>query len=246
MSPATIKNMKGGDCNMKANNYSFRKIYKSKKDKLPSSHEKIDSLIYQIQNEYKNEEDVYNLLIAGIKLAQLLDFKDIENWLYLELRGYKNNHKLPDYRKISPEIKAFNPYKGWEPLYVYDQNIANSLKYCSIDLPLPNILELLKHNNQSLEFIFCKEVENILYDYVNYDFSDFKISCIFNSSDFENILNLTKNNILDFTIELQKSDFDSINQKQSDFVINKKINQYFNNNELPRYKIFNTIVEKDE
>ena len=231
---------------MKTNNYSFRKIYKRKQGKLPSSHKKINSLINQIQNEYKNEENVYNLLIAGIKLTQMLGFKDIENWLFLELIGYENNHKLPDYRKISPEIKVFNPYKGWEELYIYDQNIADSLKYCSIDLPLPNILDLLKNNNQSIEFIFCREVENILYDYVNYDFSDFKISCIFNTSDFEKILNLTKNNILDFTIELQKRDFESINQNQSDFVINKRINHYFNNNNLPKYKIFNNLVEEDK
>jgi len=135
---------------------------------------------------------------------------------------------------------------GWEPLYIYDQNIANSLKFCSIDLSLPDILNLLKQNSQSIEFIFCKEIENTLYDYINYDFSDFKISCIFNRPDFENILNLTKDNILSFTIELQKGDFKSINQTQSEFSINKNINQYFNNNVLPKYKIFDKTVEKDE
>lgn len=231
---------------MKTNSYAFKKILKKKKHKLPSVYENINTLIYQIQNEYENEKDVYNLLIAGIKLAQKLNFKNVEHWLYLELNGYNDNHELPDYRKISPEIKAFNPYMGWEPLNIYDQNIANSLKFCSIDMSLPNILNLLRFNNQSIEFIFCKEVENTLYDYINYDFSDYKISCIINRSDFENILNLTKNNILDFTIELQKRNFNSIDQNLSEFVINKNINQYFNNHELPRYKIFNEIVEKDE
>lgn len=231
---------------MKTNNYTFIKIFKNKKDKLPSSYENINTLIYQIQNEYENEEDVYNLLIAGIKLARKLNFKNVEKWLYLELNGYKNNRELPDYRKISPEVKSFNPYMGWEPLHIYDQNIADSLKFCSIDMSLPNILNLLKFNDQSIEFVFCKEIENTLYDYINYDFSDFKISCIFSRADFENILNLTKKNILDFAIELQKIDFESVDLNRSEFVINKKINQYFNNNEFPKHKIFDKIVEKVE
>lgn len=231
---------------MRTNNYPFKNIFIGKKDNPSSSYEKINSLIYQIQNEYENKETVYNFLISGINLAHLLNLEDIENWLSLELKGYNNNHQLPDYRKLSPEIKTFNPYMGWEPLYIYDGNTANGLKYCSIDLSLPKILNLLKNNNQSIEFIFCKEIENTLYDYINYDFSDFKISCFFDSSDFENILNLIKNNILNFTIELQKRDLKSINQSQNDFTINETIDQYFNNKELPKYKIFESIVENDE
>ena len=231
---------------MKTINHSFKNVFKSKKDKTYSNHKNINTLIHQIQNEYINETDVYNLLIASIRLAQILNFKDIENWLYLELSGYKDNHELPDYRKISPEIKAFNPYIGWEPLYIYDQNLANSLQVCSIDLSLPNILNLLNKNTLSIEFIFCKEVEDALYDYINYDFSDFKINCIFNSSEFEKILNIVKSNILDLTFELQKGNIKALDQPHSEFGINKNINQYFNNNELPRYKIIDKIVEKDE
>lgn len=231
---------------MKTFNYSFRNIFNNKKDNIHSKHETINNLIYKIQNEYENEEDVFNLLIASIKLAKLLNFKDIEHWLYLELKGYEDNHELPDYRKISPEIKVFNPYMGWEPLYIYDQNLADSFKFFSIDLPLPKILNLLKYNNKSVEFIFCKDIENTLYDFINYDFSDFKVSCIIDSSDFENILNLTKNNILDFTREIQNQGLKTITQSKSEFVSNQRISQYFNNSELPSYKIFDKIVVKDE
>ena len=119
---------------MKTNSHSFRNLFKTKFDKLPPGHKKIKSLINNIQNEYENEKDIYNLLISGIKLAKMLNFKDIEHWLYWELKGYDNSHKLPDYRKLSPEIKAFNPYIGWEPLDIYDHNLANSLKLDSLVL----------------------------------------------------------------------------------------------------------------
>lgn len=49
---------------------------------------------------------------------------DIENdkWIQWELNGYSNYDDIPDYREIVCQIKAYNPYNGWIPVYFKDAN----------------------------------------------------------------------------------------------------------------------------
>ena len=229
---------------MKTFNSSFKNILSNKKDIQYPNYQKINKLILKIQNDYKQKDELQNLLINSMSLAKILNFKDIENWLYLELNGYRNNHELPDYRKIPADLKVFNPYMGWEPLNIYDQNLANNLKFYSIDLSLPKIMNLLKNNSESIEFLFCQEIENTLCNFINYDFADFKVACIFDSSDFKKIINFVINNIIDFTNELKEQDYNTITETKSEIDTYKNIKKYFKNNEIPKYKIQDDKIEK--
>jgi len=72
-------------------------------------------LILQIQADCLDTNVfVANILRKAKVAATKLELRDFLEWIDKELNGYTDN--VPNYRQISGEPKAWNPYHGWQPI----------------------------------------------------------------------------------------------------------------------------------
>lgn len=71
----------------------------------------MSKIVLELQQEaISKESDILNLLRKAYLVARKLKLNEFENWINNELNGYEAMDKLPDYRKVRGEVKAWNPY----------------------------------------------------------------------------------------------------------------------------------------
>jgi len=76
-----------------------------------------NSIIVEIQKDALNEGVSVEALVRKAYLAaKKLGLEDFSGWARGELSGYEPGGKIPEFRKISGEIKARNPFHGWQPI----------------------------------------------------------------------------------------------------------------------------------
>ena len=88
--------------------------------------------------------DITNLLRKALLVAYKLNQEEFKVWINNELHGYKELD-IPDYRKISTEIKVKNPHRGLIPFIINDQRIADIFKNVEIKDPIESLDNLLKY-----------------------------------------------------------------------------------------------------
>lgn len=71
------------------------------------------SIVLELQRDALNESvSITSLLRKGRLIAQKLNIPDLVTWVDSELQGYKGDVQVPEYRRVSGEIKSWNPYNG--------------------------------------------------------------------------------------------------------------------------------------
>lgn len=75
-------------------------------------------IILELQKEALDKRtQISDLLRKALLVAKKLKVQEIESWIMCELNGYSNNNEIPEYRHLSGEMKAHNPYNGhWMPI----------------------------------------------------------------------------------------------------------------------------------
>lgn len=76
----------------------------------------MDGIVLELEREALDENvSVETLLRKAYLVAKKLKLTDFEEWLNSEQNGYHG--EVPEYRMISGNYRAWNPYRGWIPVY---------------------------------------------------------------------------------------------------------------------------------
>ena len=74
-----------------------------------------NGIIIELQKAaLEDTADIETLLRKAFLIAKKLKLREFEEWISKEQNGY--TEKVPDYRYISGDLKAWNPYRGWIPV----------------------------------------------------------------------------------------------------------------------------------
>ena len=104
-------------------------------------------IVIELQKQaIDTDSDVVSLLRKAYLVARKLDIKDFEEWINSELNGYTDYDKIPDYREIRGQVKAWNPYHGWIPVIIQEREYEISKK---------SFLNYRKHNFVYVRCFFC-------------------------------------------------------------------------------------------
>ncbi len=77
----------------------------------------MNGIVLDLQREALTQSgDVLSLLRKAYLIARKLHLKDFGEWLNKELNGYGTKDKVPNYRILRGEVKAWNPTRGWIPV----------------------------------------------------------------------------------------------------------------------------------
>lgn len=106
----------------------------------------MDSLVIELQKDAINPSIKTNdLLRKALLVSRKLKIKDIEEWLDSELNGYHGD-LIPDYRKVRGELKVFNPYNGWNPVVLNDEEWQDLLCVRHVNLSVSQIENLIRES----------------------------------------------------------------------------------------------------
>lgn len=87
------------------------------------------SIVLELQSEIVSSNcDVVNILRKAHLIASKLKLADFDEWIQHELNGYPDQESCPEYRKVRGSLKAFNPYHGWIPVVI--QNNESEKMIC--------------------------------------------------------------------------------------------------------------------
>jgi hypothetical protein len=83
----------------------------------------VNSIILELQRDALNPSiSVLTLLRKAFVVARKLKIKEFEAWIELELKGY-SGHPIPQYRFVRGQLRALNPYHGWQEIVTDEQEV---------------------------------------------------------------------------------------------------------------------------
>lgn len=133
--------------------------------------------------------DIVSLLNKAYLVAFKLDMEDFAAWISSEINGYKEGQPLPDYRLVTGERKAKNPFHGWQPVYYTNGSIQK------ITMRPRDALPSLKR---------CAEGDNT--PMVPMDSVEDCPSCLFISANqIDSIIASVRHHVLDWALKLEKN-----------------------------------------
>lgn len=193
------------------------------------------SIVLELQNEIVSPNcDIVNVLRKSHLIASKLKLTDFDQWIQYELNGYPDQESCPEYRKIRGSLKAFNPYSGWIPTLI--QNDEFEKKICERKLvnSISEIISLCESSENGLISEFSGE-QLALFNKMFDTPLPMRYSLHIPTTAVKDIEEKVKNTILEWTLKLESEGIVGENmvfsEKEKDCAVNipQTINNYYGN-----------------
>lgn len=166
------------------------------------------SVVVEMQLETADSSISVSSLLRKAKIvATKLGLQDFLKWLDMELNGYigVESDQIPEYRQLHGELKAFNPYHGWQPILFEHASMREYYSSAPINQaigPLEEMVTAHKKDNKSgsLVFAFSPEKKQSLIDRLDLPMD---VSLFLSVSSVHGILDAVRNSLLDWTLKLE-------------------------------------------
>lgn len=143
---------------------------------------------------------ITELIRKALMVASKLNLSDFKEWIEKEINGYEEVSEIPEYRNVTGEVKAFNPYNGiWIPLLwsdapegVYDRKIKQKISEIEYNYKSANGILVVPFPQEQIQF-FIKHFEVPSPPYL-----------IINKASLAGILESVKDIILKWSLKLEK------------------------------------------
>jgi hypothetical protein len=164
----------------------------------------VESIVLELQQDIvRGTESASNILRKARLAAKKLGLSDFENWIVLEADGYQSRavNSLPRYRWVPASPKFKNPYLGWCPIIVQQPDLREVCQtipfYQSV-----NEIESLVTSGDKIMCHYPDSIDRVLRDALDLQF---EICAVMSSASIKNIIELVKNTLLDWAVDLEKS-----------------------------------------
>ena len=190
----------------------------------------MDGIVLQLQAEALDDKtDIETVLRKAYLVARKLNLNDFEKWVSNEQNGYKE--KVPEYRMVGGQIKAWNPYHGWIQV-VLQGELADVASKMPIGIPISAISDAYNNSNGSVTFT----VPGVLSEFLNNNTDGFETNYSFFSSKAEmhRIISAVRNKVLEWSILLEENgiigeNMQFTNEERKKAAETAIINNYTNN-----------------
>jgi hypothetical protein len=167
----------------------------------------MSSILEDLQIEATNQNSPVSDLLRKAKIVAVkLGRADFESWIDKELGGYdaKSDRELPPYRVVKGELKAWNPYHGWQLVHFDDVETANILSERGIVQPIGELDDLIKDSTDGGPFHigYSAEAQKMITDAIGFK-TDVKFMIGRNAA--MGVLEGARNLILDWALKLDKA-----------------------------------------
>lgn len=178
-----------------------------------------------------NNIPISTLLRRSKILATKKEESDFLVWVNQELNGYGRKDKCPEYRKISGEVKFWNPMRGWCPVIFKESKHENQFTKRYAGQSVIELEELL--TNDSSDYLMPYDANTAEAIMNGSDFKT-KVSLVVSRASIKGILDSVRNLLLDQMLKWEKEGFTLQEEKNEVSQILKIIN-------LLDYKLRKTV-----
>lgn len=193
------------------------------------------SIVLELQNEIVSSNcDVVNVLRRAHLIASKLKLTDFDKWIQYELNGYPDQESCPEYRRIRGSLKAFNPYNGWIPTLIQDNEFEKMICERKLANSISEIISLCESPENGLISEFSGEhlaLFNEMFDSP----LPMRYALHIPTTAVKDIEEKVKNTILEWTLKLEAEGIVGENmtfsEKEKDCAINipQTVNNYYGN-----------------
>lgn len=114
----------------------------------------MSSIVLELQQKAMfSQGSVSDLLRIAYTVARKLKVDKFASWAKQELDGYQNvnNSVAPEYRTVRGQLRGLNPYRGWIPAVIPDDDFSKTVESTVLFESVPEIEHLLSNNNGTLQ-----------------------------------------------------------------------------------------------
>lgn len=106
----------------------------------------MSSLVLELQREAMGDDASVSLVLRkALVVATKLDVPEFRMLCESELRGFGVDDKLPDYRHVGGQVKAYNPYQGWQPVIFENPDHERALSRGGVVQSISELEDLLRN-----------------------------------------------------------------------------------------------------
>ena len=165
----------------------------------------LSSIVIELQQEtMSSQTKVSDLLRKALVVATKLEINEFKKWIENELYGYKEGDPIPQYRQLSGEIKACDPYCNWQPVIIRNASTAELLSSRKIPISIGELEDLLckSQNDNVFTSPFPPDIRNEVFS--NTISSGLVPALVIGKSKVFSIIEAVRNIILKWSLELEK------------------------------------------
>ncbi|WP_308008929.1 hypothetical protein [uncultured Fusobacterium sp.] len=158
------------------------------------------SLVLELQKEIiDNTISGIDTLRKAYAISRKLAINNMSEWLNNELNGYKDMNEIPEYRNINGIIEAFNPFYGWCPVGFDDIEVEDTFSNLRINNPISELEKMIEKSEEGMIYLDTTGTINLR--------NELQVKIRFKTSvpAFSKIVDIVKNMILEWTLELEKN-----------------------------------------
>lgn len=145
---------------------------------------------------------VVDLLRRALMISKKLDVSEMEDWISHELNGYELDDVAPKYRIVRGEVKAWNPYHGWQTINFENSQIKNHYSTRFVTQPISELDDLVAQKDMTFfRMDFSPETTAIIIDSIGLPLQP---TLHISRSMLFGILDAVRNNILSWSLGLEK------------------------------------------
>ncbi len=195
----------------------------------------MNSIVLELQQEILNpSSDIITLLRKSHVIATKLQLSEFDKWILSELNGYSDYDLIPGYRTITGSIKAWNPYNGWIPVLLDNNEFEAILCNRKLGDALSKIIELENKSGSIFYIYYNAEINKTLGSLCSFPLqTQYALSA--SAHQLHAIIEQVKNAILEWTIKLENEGILGENmqfnqsEKESAKRIPQTVNNYYGN-----------------
>jgi hypothetical protein len=164
----------------------------------------VSSIVLELQRDALDKKvPLTDLLRKAYVIAKKLKIPEFEEWVSDELNGYGEQKRIPQYRVIPGQVKAWHPYHGWQPVAFVDADKEKALSSRPNGQAIAEIEHMVRDKSPDgiLHMPFSGEIQDQLRKAIQ---SDTKITLVTDLTCLTKILNSVRNIILNWAMKLEE------------------------------------------
>ena len=165
----------------------------------------MESIIIELEKDILNNRlDIVSVLRKGHVIASKLGLEEFDTWINKELNGYSGTDNIPNYRVVRGSLVAKNPYRGWIPVIMRNDEISENLCRRTITNSILELADLASLQEGELVMRLSPEVQQLLNN--SFDTSTFfECAIIMPKTAVKDIIQKVKNALLEWCIRLESN-----------------------------------------
>lgn len=163
------------------------------------------SIVIELQQDALNRDvPITDLLRKAFVVARKLKITEFEEWISKELEGYSDNADIPEYREVTGEVKAWNPYHGWQPIYWEEAKIAAAVSKRNCGQRIAEIESLLETRTEkggSFQMPFSPENQELVCKAIGHQT---QVTLVTPHTGLVRVVDAVRNIVLNWAIKLEE------------------------------------------